>query len=156
MPVRADDRRVAALLLVSRPDAPSFDAATDRLLSAVGAQLGLAIERVRLRREATEAETLRRTDELRRALLNAVSHDLRTPRASIMASAGSLQQEDVVWSEEERRELARVIVDEVQRLNRIVGNLLDLSRIEGGSLRPEKAGMTSRRSWTRRWHDCGR
>lgn len=138
VPVRADDRRVAALLLVSRPNAPSFDAATDRLLSAVGAQLGLAIERVRLRREATEAEILRRTDELRRALLNAVSHDLRTPLASIMASAGSLQQEDVVWSEEERREFARVIVDEVQRLNRIVGNLLDLSRIEGGSLRPQK------------------
>lgn len=138
VPVRADDRRVAALLLVSRRNGPSFDVATDRLLSTVAAQLGLAIERVRLRREATEAEILRRTDELRRALLNAVSHDLRTPLASIMASAGSLQQEDVVWSEEERREFARAIVDEVQRLNRIVGNLLDLSRIEGGSLRPEK------------------
>src|SRR5919109_1224602 len=88
--------------------------------------------------------SLRRTDELRRALLNAVSHDLRTPLASIMASAGSLEQDDVVWSEEERKEFAQAIVDESQRLNRIVGNLLDLSRIEGGSLRPEKG-----------WYDLG-
>jgi two-component system sensor histidine kinase KdpD len=138
VPVRAEDRRVGALLLVSAPATPPFDAATDRLLSAVAAQLGLAIERARLRREATEAEILRRTDELRRALLNAVSHDLRTPLASIMASAGSLQQDDVAWSEDERREFAQAIVDEAERLNRIVGNLLDLSRIEGGSLRPEK------------------
>src|ERR671924_67264 len=88
--------------------------------------------------------SLRRADELRRALLNAVSHDLRTPLASIMASAGSLEQDDVVWSEEERKEFAQAIVEEAQRLNRIVGNLLDLSRIEGGSLRPEKG-----------WYDLG-
>jgi two-component system sensor histidine kinase KdpD len=138
VPVRAEDRRVGALLLVSAAGAPAFDGTADRLLSAVAAQLGLAIERARLRQEATEAEILRRTDELRRALLNAVSHDLRTPLASIVASAGSLEQDDVAWSEQERREFAHAIVDEAQRLNRIVGNLLDLSRIEGGSLRPEK------------------
>jgi two-component system, OmpR family, sensor histidine kinase KdpD len=138
VPLRADERRVGALLLVSPQDAPSFDNATDRLLSAVAAQLGLAIDRARLRQEATEAEILRRTDELRRALLNAVSHDLRTPLASIVASAGSLEQDDVVWTDEERRDFAQTIVEEAQRLNRIVGNLLDLSRIEGGTLRPEK------------------
>lgn len=104
----------------------------------MAAQLGLAIERARLRQEATDAEILRRTDELRRALLNAVSHDLRTPLASIVASAGSLEQDDVDWTDEERRDFAHAIVEEGQRLNRIVGNLLDLSRIEGGTLRPEK------------------
>jgi two-component system, OmpR family, sensor histidine kinase KdpD len=144
VPVRAEERRVGSLLLVSRPGTLPFDAVAGRLLSAVASQLGLAVERARLRQEATEAEILRRTDELRRALLNAVSHDLRTPLASIMASAGSLQQDDVVWSEDERREFAQAIVDEAQRLNRIVGNLLDLSRIEGGSLQPEKG-----------WYDLG-
>jgi two-component system sensor histidine kinase KdpD len=144
VPVRAEDRRVGALLLVSPPGAPAFDRASDRLLSAVASQLGLAMERARLRKEATDAEILRRTDELRRALLNAVSHDLRTPLASIMASAGSLQQDDVAWSDDERRDFAQAIVDQAQRLNRIVGNLLDLSRIEGGSLRPEKG-----------WYDLG-
>jgi two-component system sensor histidine kinase KdpD len=138
VPVRADDRRVGALLLAAAPDSAPFDEAADRLLSAVAAQLGLAIERARLRREANQAEVLRRTDELRRALLNAVSHDLRTPLASIMASAGSLQQDDVVWTHEERQDFAHAIVDQAERLNRIVGNLLDLSRIEGGSLRPDK------------------
>jgi two-component system, OmpR family, sensor histidine kinase KdpD len=87
---------------------------------------------------------LRRTDELRIAMLNAVSHDLRTPLASIIASAGSLRQGDVVWSEAERADFARTIEDEAQRLNRIVGNLLDLSRIEAGAVRPEKG-----------WYDLG-
>jgi hypothetical protein len=98
----------------------------------------LAAERARLRQEASEAEILRRIDELRRAVLNAVSHDLRTPLATIVASAGSLEQEDVAWTEEERHDFAHAIVEEAQRLNRIVGNLLDLSRIEAGALRPEK------------------
>ena len=61
-----------------------------------------------------------------------------------MASAGSLQQDDVVWTHEERQDFAQAIVDQAQRLNRIVGNLLDLSRIEGGSLRPDKG-----------WYDVG-
>jgi len=137
VPVRAEDRRIGALLLVAAPGAAPFDPAADRLLSAVAAQLGLAVERARLRRDATEAEILRRTDALRRALLNAVSHDLRTPLASIMASAGSLRQRDVDWSAAEREEFLEAIEDEAKRLNRIVGNLLDLSRVEGGTLRPE-------------------
>ena len=144
VPVRAEARRVGALVLVSAPGAPPFDEAADRLLSAAAAQLGLAVERERLRQQATEAEILRRTDELRRALLNAVSHDFRTPLASIVASAGSLLQEDVEWTDEERRDFTQAIVDESQRLNRIVGNLLDLSRIEAGTLRPEKG-----------WYDLG-
>ena len=126
------------------PAGPPWSAADDRLLSAVTNQISLALERVRLGEEATEAEVLRRTDKLRSALLNAVSHDLRTPLSSIIASAGSLLQEDVAWTEEERREFAAAIEGEAQRLNRLVGNLLDLSRIEAGTLRPEK-----------RWYDLG-
>jgi two-component system, OmpR family, sensor histidine kinase KdpD len=144
VPIRAEDRRLGSLLLVSASADPPFDPVADRLLTAAAGQLGLAVERAQLRREATEAEILRRTDALRRALLNAVSHDLRTPLASILASAGSLRQPDVAWSEAERQEFLAAIEDEAKRLNRIVGNLLDLSRIEGGSLRPEKA-----------WYDLG-
>jgi K+-sensing histidine kinase KdpD len=117
-----------------------FDAAAeDRLVSAVATQIGVAHERARLREEATEAEILRRTDLLRAALLNAVSHDLRTPLATIIASAGSLRQQDVAWTEEERLAFAQAIEEEATYLNRLVGNLLDLSRIEGGSLRPQQS-----------------
>ncbi len=137
-------REVGDLLLVLPVESPEFTSADNRLLSAVAAQLGLAVERIRLRREATESEILRRADELKTALLNAVSHDLRTPLASIVAAAGSLRQRDVAWSEEERYQLAEGIEEEAQRLNRLVGNLLDMSRIQGGSLRPQRA-----------WHDIG-
>src|SRR5207248_3746841 len=110
--------------------------------SAAAAQVGFAIDRARLRQEATEAEILRRTDQLRTALLNAVSHDLRTPLATIMASAGSLRQQDVAWTEEERQSFAQAIEEEAAHLNHLVGNLLDISRIEGGNLKPHMS-----------WHD---
>jgi two-component system, OmpR family, sensor histidine kinase KdpD len=137
VPVRVSDRRVGALLLVGTSE--RFDPADDRLVSAAAAQIGLAHERARLRQEATEAEILRRTDELRAALLNAVSHDLRTPLATIMASAGSLRQQDVAWTDDERETFAQAIEEEADHLNHLVGNLLDLSRIEGGSLHPQKS-----------------
>ena len=134
---------VPGTLLVARlEDAPPFDAHDERLLTAAAAQLGTAIERVRLRREATEAETLRRTDELKTAL-NAVSHDLRTPLASIIASAGSLRQQEIAWTSEDRDEFALTIEEEAQRLNRIAGVLLDLSRIQGGSLHPTRRATIS-------------
>ena len=138
VPVRALDRHVGALRLLRAPGSPTFTPADDRLLSAVVAQLGFAVERKQLERESTEAEILRRTDQLRTALLNAVSHDLRTPLSSIIAGAESLLQADVRWTEEDRREFAEAIRNEALRLNRIVGNLLDLSRIQAGSLRPQK------------------
>ena len=137
MPVRVLEKRVGSLLLVGSADA--FDPVNDRLVSAAAAQIGLAHERARLRTEATEAEILRRTDQLRAALLSAVSHDLRTPLATIMASAGSLRQQDVPWTDEERQGFAQAIEEEADHLNHLVGNLLDLSRIEAGSLRPQKS-----------------
>ncbi|MCL4396059.1 MAG: DUF4118 domain-containing protein [Chloroflexi bacterium] len=144
IPVKVGDRRVGRMLLVRQAGATQASLADDRLLSAAATQLAMAVERARLQREATQAEILRRTDELKSALLNAVSHDLRTPLASILASAGSLRQPDIKWSEEERKQFAEAIEEETIRLNQIVGNLLDLSRIEGGSLRPEKD-----------WYDLG-
>ncbi len=101
-------------------------------------QASSVIEHARLRNESLQIELLRRTDALRAALLSSVSHDLRTPLSSIKAAASSLLQEDIQWDEEARRSFALAIEHEADRLNRLVGNLLDMSRIEGGALKPEK------------------
>jgi two-component system, OmpR family, sensor histidine kinase KdpD len=92
-------------------------------------------------RNATESATVRaeaasldRTNELRTALLNAVSHDLRTPLASIKASVSSLRASDVTWTEEETAEFLAAIEDDTDRLNQLVGNLLDMSRLQSGTL----------------------
>jgi two-component system sensor histidine kinase KdpD len=140
VPIRVGDRRLGALLIAHGK--ARFAESEDRLLSAAAGQIGLALERERLDKEATEAEILRRTDQLRAALLSAVSHDLRTPLATIMASAGSLRQKDVPWTDEDRDGFAQAIEDEAEHLNHLVGNLLDISRIEGGSLKPQMS-----------WHD---
>lgn len=144
VPVRVGGVQVGSIVLVREPDRGSFSVTEDRLLSTVANQLAQTIERLRLQSAANEAEILRRTDELRTALLNAVSHDFRTPLSSIIASAGSLLQDDVRWTDAERAEFAQAIEDEAQRMNRLVGNLLDLSRIEAGSLKPDKS-----------WYDIG-
>jgi two-component system sensor histidine kinase KdpD len=138
VPVTSGDRRVGTITFVRDPLGPQLGNPQSRLLSAVGAQLGQAVERERLRRDALEAEVLRRSDDLKTALLNAVSHDLRTPLASIVASAGSLRQDDVTWTPEDRREFVDTIEQEANRLNAIIENLLDLSRMESGILNPKK------------------
>ena len=101
-------------------------------------QVTVLVERARLQRDNLRIEILQRTDRLRAALLSSVSHDLRTPLTTIKASASSLLQEDVEWDAEERRSFAQAIEQEADRLNRLVGNLLDMSRIEEGALRPDK------------------
>jgi two-component system sensor histidine kinase KdpD len=106
-----------------------------RLLAATADQLGQAIAQDRLADQARDAEIARRSDALKSALLESVSHDLRTPLASIRAAAGSLMDPDVALSPEDARASAAAIDREAERLNRVVTNLLDLGRIEGGALR---------------------
>jgi K+-sensing histidine kinase KdpD len=107
-----------------------------RLLAAAADQLGQSVVRDRLAAEATAAEVARQGDALKSALLDSVSHDLRTPLAAIRAAAGNLMDPDVDWTRDEERAAASSIDAEAQRLSRLVRNMLDLSRIEGGALHP--------------------
>ena len=113
------------------------DRAETRILSAAADQLGQAVVRDRLSQEATSAEIARQSEALKTALLDSVSHDLRTPLATIRAAAGSMLDETVKWSEADHREAFQAIDFEAERMGRLVRNLLDLSRIEGGALKPE-------------------
>jgi K+-sensing histidine kinase KdpD len=96
----------------------------------------LAAERDRLRDESVEAEAVRRSDELKTSLLRAVSHDLRTPLTAIIAAGAALDSPSVTG--EERRELSDAVVEEGQRLSRLVENLLDVSRLESGAAEPHR------------------
>lgn len=107
-----------------------------RVLGSFVQQLRLAIEQQRLSETAARAEVLDRADELRTAMLRAVSHDLRTPLAGIKASVSSLRQHDVEWPPDVRDEFLEAIEDDTDRLTAIVTNLLDLSRLQAGVLRP--------------------
>jgi two-component system sensor histidine kinase KdpD len=113
------------------------DRTETRLLAAAADQVGQALAHDRLVAEAQAAEIARQSDALKSALLQSVSHDLRTPLATIRAAAGTLRPGSGL-SEEDQRESADAIDREVEYLNRIVTNLLDLSRIEAGALRAEK------------------
>jgi len=108
-----------------------------RVLAAFGAQLAAALERSRLSAAAASAGALAQANELRTALLQAVSHDLRTPLAAIKASVSSLRQDDVEWSDEEEAEFLAAIEDETDRLTTLVANLLDMSRLQAGVIEPQ-------------------
>lgn len=110
--------------------------ATASLLAGYTAQAVAALDRARLRTQAAQAEALAEGDRMRTALLRAVSHDLRTPLASIKASVSSLRQTDVHWSPQDEAELLANIEQNADRLDALVGNLLDMSRLQAGSLEP--------------------
>ena len=133
----ADTEQFGSVWAVSPRSAERPSLASTRILSLAADQLGLALHRERLSREATEAEIARQSDALKSALLDSVSHDLRTPLSSIRALAGSLMDPAVDWSSDERRSLARAIDVEAERLSRVVRNLLDLSRIQAGAIIPD-------------------
>jgi two-component system sensor histidine kinase KdpD len=112
-----------------------------RLLAAAAGQIGQGIVRDRLSDQATELEVARRSEELKAALLDSVSHDLRTPLATIRATAGSLADSSLDLTAAEREAMAREIDAEADRLALLVGGLLDMSRIEGGALKPSPEPM---------------
>ncbi|MFC9846861.1 ATP-binding protein [Streptomyces sp. NPDC060223] len=107
-----------------------------RVLAAFAAQAVVVLDRQRLQHEADQAKELAEGNRIRTALLAAVSHDLRTPLAGIKAAVTSLRSDDVAWSEEDQAELLKGIEDGADRLDHLVGNLLDMSRLQTGTVSP--------------------
>ncbi|MFR0356720.1 ATP-binding protein [Streptomyces sediminimaris] len=107
-----------------------------RVLAAFAAQAAVVLDRRRLQQEAHRARALAEGNRIRTALLAAVSHDLRTPLAGIKAAVSSLRSDDVAWSEEDRAELLEGIEEGADRLDHLVGNLLDMSRLRTGTVTP--------------------
>ncbi len=136
--VRASDRSIGALSFYRTVGAPELTPRQRLFLEAIGQQFGIALERTRLQAEAADAAVMRRSEEAKTAILHSVTHDLRTPLAMIKATAGNLHLRDVEWTKEETADFAISIEKNVDRLDRIVGNLLDLSRIDAGLGRLER------------------
>jgi signal transduction histidine kinase len=107
-----------------------------RMLDGFAAQAAAALDRDRLRTQAAQAEALAEGNRMRTALLAAVSHDLRTPLASIKASVSTLRQTDVQWTAADEAALLATIEQSADRLDALIGNLLDMSRLSTGSLQP--------------------
>ncbi|OIK29256.1 sensor histidine kinase [Streptomyces malaysiense] len=107
-----------------------------RVLAAFAAQAAVVLDRQRLQQKADEAKALAEGNRIRTALLAAVSHDLRTPLAGIKAAVTSLRSDDVEWSEADQAEFLAAIEEGADRLDHLVGNLLDMSRLQTGTVTP--------------------
>ena len=133
LPVRSGEREVGRITVGHRPG--QTDGGVDRsVIVAFATQLGLALERTQLASEADSARLDAETSSLRAALFSSVTHDLRTPLASITASVTNLLDAEARMTEADRVDLLNTIRQEAQRLNRLVGNLLDLARVRAGAV----------------------
>ena len=117
---------------------PAISSGERRLLQTFASQGALALERARLAQAESRAKVLEESDRLKSVLLSSVSHELRTPLVTIKAAASSLRENEVRWDSPARAELIAAIDDEADYLNMLVGNLLDMSRIESGALKPKR------------------
>jgi two-component system sensor histidine kinase KdpD len=118
--------------------APAISSGEKRLLQTFASQGALALERAWLAQAESRAKVLEESDRLKSAILSSVSHELRTPLSTIKAAASSLRSKVVGWDSPARTQLVAAIDDEADHLNMLVGNLLDMSRIEAGALRPKR------------------
>lgn len=121
---------------------PTLFGEDQRVLRSFAEAAAAALEGRRLAVRAAEAAQLEATDRLRTALLAAVGHDLRTPLAGIKASVSSLRQHDVAWTEQETQELLQTIEESTDRLQGLVANLLDASRLQAGVVSPDPEPVT--------------
>jgi two-component system sensor histidine kinase KdpD len=125
--------------VVERPDGAAELGPSERaLLNALAAQAALALERERLDAEARNARLDAEASQTRAALFSSVTHDLKTPLASIKAGVTSLLERGVVYDAAQQQELLGAMLEETDRLNRLVGNLLNLARMRAGALVPSK------------------
>lgn len=136
LPLEAAGRSVGTLFTPEGAD-PNVTA-EQRFLPALAALLAVAVDRAHLEGEALEAEALRRSDLVKTALLRAVSHDLRTPLTGVRTAVGALRNPTLQLSDLDRAELLETIDLDSERLSRLVGDLLDLSRLEAGAAAPDQ------------------
>lgn len=119
-------------------ESPEISSNEKRLLRTFASQGALALERAWLAQAESRARVLEESDQLKSAILSSVSHELRTPLSTIKAAASSLRSGEVGWDSPARTDLITAIDDEADHLNMLVGNLLDMSRIESGVLKPKR------------------
>ncbi len=136
IPLRTGRGKVALIGLDADRQGPLLTPDQRRLLDALADQAALAIERVNLAHDLDRSRIQAETERLRAALLTSISHDLRTPLASILGAASSLESYGPLLDDAARRDLLGTIHDEAERLNRFVANLLDMTRLEAGALSP--------------------
>jgi two-component system, OmpR family, sensor histidine kinase KdpD len=141
LPLNAGGQTIGALRLPA--DARVDPSMSTRFVPALASVLGIALDRERLASEALDAEALRRSDALKTALLRAVSHDLRSPLTAIRATLEALDSKELELDQNQREALLHSALVESARLDRMVGNLLDLSRLEAGVARPEPRPRTA-------------
>jgi len=136
LPMHTGRGVVAVIGLKAERQGALLSADQRRLLEALCDQAALAIERIHLAHDVDRARLAAETDRLRSALLTSISHDLRTPLASILGSATSLKTQPEALDENAKREMIATIQEEAERLNRFIGNLLDMTRLESGAVVP--------------------
>lgn len=117
---------------------PAISSSEKRLFQTFASQGALALERAWLTQAESRARVLEESDRLKSTILSSVSHELRTPLSTIKAAASSLRSKEVGWYSPARKQLIAAIDDEADHLNMLVGNLLDMSRIESGALKPKR------------------
>jgi two-component system sensor histidine kinase KdpD len=139
LPLRTGREAVGVIGLDNDKQGPLLTPDQQRLFDALADQAALAIERIQLVSDVDKAKLAAETDRLRTALLTSISHDLKTPLAAIMGSAGTLRDFGADIPEEARNELLTSVVDESERLNRFIANLLDMTRIGSGAMEPNYA-----------------
>ena len=129
------------MVVTRSPDRPELSAGDREAIRAFAAQVTVALQRANYDAEIRRARVETEASDMRAALFSSITHDLRTPLASITAGVSSLLQSDVAYDEREREELLRTSLEEANRLNRMVANLLDLARIKAGALQPATQRM---------------
>lgn len=133
LPLKTGRTRVGVLGLDNDKQGPVLTPEQQRLLDSLADQAALAIERIQLVADVDRARLAAEADRLRSALLTSISHDLKTPLASILGAAGTLKDYSADLPEADRVELLSTVIDESERLNRFIANLLDMTRLESGA-----------------------
>jgi two-component system sensor histidine kinase KdpD len=139
LPMRTGRGAIGVIGIDSDKTGPILTPDERRLLDALIDQGALAIERVHLVEDMDRVKRTVETERLRSALLTSISHDLKTPLAAVLGAAGALQHLAVKLSDDQKADLLATIIDESERLNRFIANLLDMTKLESGALAPNIA-----------------